>query len=627
MKRIFILTLSLIIIVISFCGCKNKSKSTSENEKAKTDISTENMDFSFSDRDLTYTYNEAETKTVSENEETVKITSAGTYKISGKHKQISIEANDTDKIQLVLNNTEISNSEGPAIYIKSADKVFITVPADTESTVTDGSEYSADYSNTNADGCIFSKSDLTLNGLGRLNINGNYKCGVVSKDDLILCGITLKIKSSGAGIEGKDCVKIKDADITADTGGDGIKSTNTEKSDRGFVYIESVKLNLLAANDGIDAVSTVKISDGKLNITTNGGADNSETKNNNIFGNGKKGFNNTETANTESRKGIKCDSLIIIDSGEFELNTSDDAIHSNTDVQISCGDFKLSSGDDGIHADDALIINGGKIEISRSYEGLEGTSVNITGGEISIASDDDGINAAGGNDSSALGRPGANSFNSNSDAVISISGGYITVNSTGDGVDSNGSIKISGGVLLVSGPSDNGNGALDYESEALITGGAAILCGSSGMAQSFSASLEQCSFMYTLNSTVSGGKTVSVTDNGGNVIASFLSSKNFSNIVVSTPKLKQGAAYKLNIGGTVKECDANGFTENSTLQNADESYDIELTSVSTVIGSGGRMGGMRGNRPEQNGNPNEKIPDDIPPDMGSRQPKNKDFVN
>lgn len=298
------------------------------------------------------------------------------------------------------------------------------------------------------------------------------------------------------------------------------------------------------------------------------------------------------TEDTESAKAIKCSSLITIDGGNFNIDLADDAIHSNSDAEINGGSIIISSGDDGIHADDALIIGGGDIKISKSYEGLEGTAVTVTGGKIDITASDDGINAAGGNDSSSMGgRPGENTFNSSSAAQINITGGYILVNAAGDGVDSNGSVTMSGGVLLVSGPTDSGNGAFDYNSSAVITGGTAVLCGSSGMAQGFSGDSSQASFMYTLDSAANAGDSLAVTDSSGNVIVSFMPSKQYNNIVVSSPELTVGSSYTVTIGGTVTGCDENGYAASGKVTGGEKSFSVEISSVSTSYGSAWGMGG------------------------------------
>lgn len=595
MKKINVFIVFLISLCL-LCACTGRQGGTESaagttNQPVKTDISTDTMDFEFTDSDTDYGYDEASAITVGENQQEVNITAAGTYVIVGSHTSVTVDAPDTAKIRIVLNDAVISNPEGPAINITEADKVFITAYKDTENTVSDSAEYSSDYDGTNIDGAIFSKADLTVNGEGVLNVNGEYKSGIVSKDDLVICGLTLNITSAGRAVEGKDCVKCLDASLNITAGGDGIKSTNTEDSARGYVYIASGSYSITAQNDGIQAETALRIDGGDFNVKTGGGSQNASTAS---YGWGMWGGGQSDESE-ESAKALKASSLVLINGGTFKIDSSDDAVHSNSDAEINGGSLEIASGDDGIHADDALMINGGNIVISKSYEGLEATAITISGGTADVTASDDGINAAGGNDSSALGgRPGENTFNSDSDAEINISGGYILINASGDGIDSNGSISISGGTLLVSGPESSGNGALDYQTQAVISGGTAILCGSAGMAQGFSSSSAQASFMYALDSTANAGSSVAVTDSSGTVIASFMPSKKYDSIVVSSPSLTVGASYTVTIDGTVSDCDANGFASSGAVTGGEESFSVELTSVSTSYGSYGGMGGAGG---------------------------------
>ena len=579
-------------LLLSSCGKKNTASGTNNisNMSALTEISTDDMDFEFSNNDTTYDYDESEAKTVADSEKTVKITAEGTYVVSGEHESITVSAPDTAKVRIILKNATVSNTSGPAIYIEKADKVFITAYKGTTNTLSDGTSYTGDFKDTNIDGAIFSKTDLTLNGEGTLNITGNCKCGVVSKDDLIICGLNLTVKSTGCTLEGKDCVKIKDAAITVSAGGDGIRSTNTEKSNKGFVYIETGNIDITSGNDGIQAATVLKAANGSIKITAGGGA--ADTKQN-FGGRNMPGFGGSTqtTDDEESTKGLKAGSLILIDEGGFEVSSKEDSFHSNGDIEINCGSFTAAAGEDGFHADNNLIINGGSITVSQSYEGLEGQKVTVTGGNIDITASDDGINAAGSSSSSST---GGRTGNSDSNSLITISGGYIVVNASGDGIDSNGNIVISGGTVLVSGPTDNGNGAFDYGGEATVSGGTVILCGSSGMAQGFSDKSEQASFMYTLNSSASAGSSVAVTDENGNVLASFIPAKQYNNVVISTPSLKNGSSYKLVIGGTVSGADKNGFASSDSVSSAAQTLDIKLTGITTTFGSGGMSGGNMG---------------------------------
>ena len=579
-------------LLLSSCGKKNTASGTNNinNMSAVTEISTDDMDFEFSNNDTTYDYDESEAKTVADSEKTVKITAEGTYVVSGEHESITVSAPDTAKVRIILKNATVSNTSGPAIYIEKADKVFITAYKDTTNTLSDGTSYTGDFKDTNIDGTIFSKTDLTLNGEGTLNITGNCKCGVVSKDDLIICGLNLTVKSTGCALEGKDCVKIKDAAITVSAGGDGIRSTNTEKSNKGFVYIETGNIDITSGNDGIQAATVLKAANGSIKITAGGGA--ADTKQN-FGGRNMPGFGGkTQTTDDEeSTNGLKAGSLILIDEGGFEVSSKEDSFHSNGDIEINGGSFTAAAGEDGFHADNNLIINGGSITVSQSYEGLEGQKVTVTGGNIDITASDDGINAAGSSPSSSTGgRPGS----SDSNALITIGGGYIVVNASGDGIDSNGNVAITGGTLLVSGPADNGNGAFDYGGEATVSGGTVIFCGSSGMAQGFSDKSEQASFMYTLDSSASAGSSVALTDENGNVLASFIPAKQYNNVVISTPSLKNGSSYKLVIGGTVSGADRNGFASSGSVSSAAQTLDIELTGITTTFGSGGMSGGNMG---------------------------------
>lgn len=594
-------------LLLSSCGKKNMASGMNNinNMSAVTEISTDDMDFEFSNKDTTYDYDESDATTIKDSEKIVKITVEGTYVVSGEHESITVSAPDTAKVRIILKNATVSNTSGPAIYIEKADKVFITACEGTVNTLSDGTSYTGDFKDTNVDGAIFSKTDLTLNGEGTLNITGNCKCGAVSKDDLIICGLNLTVKSTGCALEGKDCVKIKDAAITVSAGGDGIRSTNTEKSNKGFVYIETGNIDITSGNDGIQAATVLKAANGSIKITAGGGV--TDTKQN-FGGRNMPGFGGkTQTTDDEeSTKGLKAGSLILIDEGSFEVSSKDDAFHSNGDIEINGGSFTAAAGDDGFHADNNLIINGGSITVSQSYEGLEGQKVTVTGGNIDITASDDGINAAGSSSSSSTGgRPDS----SDSNALITIGGGYIVVNASGDGIDSNGNIVISDGTLLVSGPADNGNGAFDYGGEATVSGGTVILCGSSGMAQGFSDKSDQASFMYTLNSSASAGSSVALTDENGNVLASFIPAKQYNNVVISTPSLKNGSSYKLVIGGTVSGADKNGYASSGSVSSAAQTLDIKLAGITTTFGSGGMSGGMGGGNKGRGGFGGGQAPD------------------
>lgn len=503
----------LLVFVLILSGCKSNETTQNENNSDNSAELTE-FDFSFTERDISASYDENNVTniTLKDNETAIScsgitvdenrltISAGGTYIFTGTltNGGITVDAGDDDKVQVVLSGVSITNNDGPAIYIKNCKKAFITANTDTENVLNDGEAYSVTDDDSTLDGAVFSKADLTVNGKGTLTVNGNSKHGIVSKDDLVLTIADLTINSKNVALNGKDCVKIESGNYKLTAGSDAIRSENTEDTNRGFVYINNGNLTLNTENDGIQAETLVKIDNCNATITTGGGSQNASYNSNGEFNSGW-GFgggytdNSTTTTETseESAKGIKCTKDIIINNGNITVDSADDSVHSNSSISIENGVLALSSGDDGIHADSTLTINNGSIEVLKSYEGIEATDIAVNGGNLNITASDDGFNAAGGNDGSSMNdRPGQNMF-SGTTGSLTFNGGYIVVDSSGDGLDSNGELTVNDGVILVSGPTNGGNGALDYGSTATIVGGTVIALGSVGMAENFTFSENQ----------------------------------------------------------------------------------------------------------------------------------------
>ena len=255
------------------------------------------------------------------------------------------------------------------------------------------------------------------------------------------------------------------------------------------------------------------------------------------------------------------DSVRIAD-GTFNLSCDEDGIHAGNDdqqdgyVYIEGGDINISVGDDALHAEGLLIITGGDIDVSKSCEGGEGYKILVTGGDIDVISSDDGFNAAGGSSGSGDnhdgfgGGPGMGGvdMDADNDAYILITGGTININANGDGIDSNGCIGITGGSVYVLGPSDNGNGAMDYGICAAITGGEIVAVGGSGMAQGFGDESTQCSALVNFDEWIDAGETITLTDSDGKEVLSYKADKKFNSVVISTSDMKQGDNYTLTVG-------------------------------------------------------------------------------
>ena len=478
----------------------------------------------------------------------------------------------------------INSNTGAPIYVKQTDKLFITLAESSKNVLTNNKKFTADGDN-NVDAVIFSKDDITLNGNGSLEITTNCGHGIVSKDDLKITSGTYSITSSSHALDGKDSVRIASGTFTLNSDKDGIHSENADDTSLGFIYIAGGTFRITSDGDGMDASAHLTILDCNATIKSGGGASNAEKKQEE-FGRMEDASSSTDS-DTASAKGIKAGGNLTISGGTFSLDCADDAVHSNADISISNGNLTIATGDDGIHANSSLKISGGIINVTESYEGIEGLEITVSGGTISVVSSDDGFNAAGGNDSSGYGggMPQDN-FSADSDAKITILGGKITVDAKGDGLDSNGSLCVSGGETFVTGPSDNGNGALDYNGDAQITGGTIVAVGMSGMAQNFGSSSTQGSILSNTATNTSG--EVVLKDSNGNVLVSFTPTREYNSVVVSTPDVKKGSTYTLTTGDS-----------STTIEMSDIIYG---ESTQGRAPNGGGQGGPNGRGQAPNGN-------------------------
>ena len=437
------------------------------------------------------------------------ITEGGTYVLSGTldgQILVDVSKDSNEKVQLVLDDVTITCDNSAAIYIREADKVFITLAKGSENTLTSSGTFEAD-GDINVDGAIFSRDDLTINGTGAVSITSSDN-GIVAKDELKLVSGTANISADGHGIQANDAVIVHDGNWTVAAGADGIHCSNSEDLSWGYIYVEGGSVGIACESDGLDASSA---------------------------------------------------------------------------IQIDGGALAISAGDDGIHADHDTVINGGTVDITKSYEGIEGGTITIAGGNVHVVSSDDGFNASGVATSSSNG--GFDPFGGfggtqKSGADLLISGGYIEVEAEGDGIDSNGNCTMTGGELYVSGPEASMNGSLDFGDgyEGTITGGICIAAGSTSMPENWGSNSTQGAALVSVSG--SAGDTITVTDDAGNVLASYTPTKRYGCAVVSTPEMV--------VGGTYTVSSASGSTQTFTLSS--------ITYSNTGFGGfgGGGFGGGPG---------------------------------
>ena len=564
-------------------------KSTEENTEVLQDGQI-NYDFQtqYSEKDLESNWSESDCTLISASDSgfeisgtgakaentTLEITEAGTYLLRGSIKDgnILINSNDTKAVRLVFDNFSISCSYDSPLKVPVADKVIITLADGTKNYISDTLRTSTGAEDE-ATGAVYCQSNLTFNGNGTLDVDAKFADGIVSKDKLRIVSGNINVTSADDGLVGRDLFALKDGSIKVTSLGDGVKSTYDKDTEKGQIIIEGGFLDITSEKDGIQSENILLINGGNIKIMSGGGSENGEVHRDDMmgggFGRGQNAAQATQTE-TESRKGMKSPYFVGINGGTTEINSADDAVHSDKDIIVNDGTIKLESGDDGLHAEILIEINGGVLDVSKSYEGVEAQYIEVNGGENNISSDDDGFNAS--------------SSDYSAEMTLTFNGGNTYVDAYGDGLDSNGNVYINEGVVLVSGPVNNGNGALDCgdrNNEIIINGGTLVAAGSSGMFELPSETSTQ-NIVAISSLSMTPGMACTLVDKNQKELISFDIKKDSQAIAISTPDIKTGESYTLCLK------DGSSVSEAATFEIAST-----LTVSGTFMGMGGGFGGGR----------------------------------
>jgi hypothetical protein len=497
---------------------------------------------------------------------TVTVTAPGTYRLSGTltDGQLIVDTADSGIVRLVLDGVAVTSSVSSAVVVDNAEEVMIVLADGSTNTLTDGASYSLAGADTDGpSAAVFSAADLTIAGDGALTVVGNSNDGIASKDGLVVTGGAITVDAVDDGIRGKDYVVVEGGTLDVTAGGDGVKSDNDADATLGYVSVAAGTFTVVAGGDGIDAATDALVSGGELDVVAGGGS-------------------GAAIAEDVSAKGIKGTVSVVVSGGTLAVDAADDALHSNGSVDISDGTLTLASGDDGAHADATLVVSGGEVTVTDAYEGLESADITIAGGTISLTTSDDGINVAGGTDGSGemaagdrtaeaggpvAGGPGGGGGDEfvAGDYHLSITGGTLVIDADGDGLDSNGTVTMTGGTVVVSGPTEDMNGAIDVNGTFEISGGVLVAAGSSGMAETPDASSAQATLGFGLGGWQDAGSVLLVVGPDGTVVAGFEASKAYSSFVVSTPDVVAGESYEIYLGGSVTGDTLGGYsTEGDT---------------------------------------------------------------
>jgi len=319
-------------------------------------LSAAEIEISVSKRDASGEYDASEATALSPNDD-LTITEAGVYILSGSYENVMIviDAGEEDKVQLVLENAAISNESGPAIYVRSADKVFLTAAEGTVNSISDGADYTLTDEDTTLDAAVFSRADLTINGAGTLTIAGNCKHAVVSKDDLVVTAKDLTVIAANVGLNGKDSVTLSEAALVVTAGSDGVRAEN------GSILVDSGAYTIKASSDGVAAAEMVGISGGSFDIT--------------------------------AAEGVEA-TYVLISGGEIAITASDDGINAarksdsyTPTVEITGGTITITMGagdTDGVDSNGNIIISGGTVSVNGSSSFDYDGTASFTGGTVYV---------------------------------------------------------------------------------------------------------------------------------------------------------------------------------------------------------------------------------------------------
>ncbi len=553
-----------------------------------------NPDDYFSDRDYNSSYDsstaatiylkggtaECTSNAVQINGNTITITDEGTYILNGilDNGMIIVNADKADKTQLVLENVTISCENNAPIYIKQADKVFVTLAAGSENALSNGGSFTA-IDDNNIDAVIFSKEDLTLNGSGFLSITSPAGHGIVSKDELTITEGAYTLNTASHGLSGKDNICIANASFSITSGIDGLHAENSEDTSLGFIYIDSGNFQIASEGDGISSSGEMLIQDGTFDIISGGGSKNASQQTSDFggvmpgrdfgtmpgggFGGGPQGekFSDNPPAEgfvgtpedgfskgpSEGRGGThdfkddfagmdKPDHMPIPDNENDASSTTDSAsikgIKASGNLQINNGTFTIDAADDSIHSNANLLVKGGTYSLKTGDDGFHAdAALTIYDGNISISESYEGLEGLcldiqGGDISIIAGDDGLNAAGGTDQSGMGGPRG-------GDmfATDENSYINIAGGTLYINASGDG----MDSNGYLTISDGSVII---SGPNYGDTAILD-----YGIEATISGGTFIGI--GASQMSANFSNSSTQAALLVNTGNQRSGTLVEL----------------------------------------------------------------------------------
>jgi hypothetical protein len=611
---------SMLVAAIAFTaitGCNTKSINAEITQEAQSDsesitLTSGPLTAEYKKKDLDTDYSDVTgsavcgTKTavsgkgISEENGVITISKEGTYVLSGDYSgQVLVDADKDAYVHIVLDGFNIVNESGPAIYSQQCDKLTITLADGSENSVADGAEYTSVDEDGEPDGAIYSKTDLSINGNGSIEVTGNYADAIKCKKDLKLISGSYKIKAASEGIKGRNSVVIKDGTYDITSTDTAIKATRDDDADKGYIIIDGGDITINAGNDGIHSETHTTINGGNINIETSyegiegqmiditGGEVNVYASDDGI---------NASRIGSSSNKGGKGGmggGAPGMPNGNGDQGNAPQMPNDNGD-QGNAPQMPNGNGDqgdmpqmpqgDGEQGDKPQMPQGDGEQGDRPQmpqgDGDQGDKPQMPQGNGNQGDKPDmsqDNNADGKGDKGMRGFGGGMEQESSDGQVyINISGGKVTVTAAnGDCIDANGDLYISGGEVYASseryGITDP-DAVLDADASIVLKEGATFI-GTGTSSQISSIENEQNAIYMYLDEKQQGTITVY---NGSEKLAEYTPKYTYSGLVITSPKFEIGKTYTVEING--------------------EKTDVTLTEQVTTVGtaSAGGMGGGKG---------------------------------
>lgn len=472
-------------------------------------------------------------------DQTVTITQAGTYVLTGSGKNIKlvVEAADTDQVHLVFQSLTLEG-EGTLLQVNKAQEVVISLVegsqnALTESQASDDEEVKA---------TIHSQVPLTLNGTGNLTLTALTKNALEVEDDLKVLGGTYTVKAANHGFKAEGALDIEAATLTIEAGKDGLHAEHDETTERANISLNPTQLSIAATEDGVDAGNELTIKGGTITVSQS--EEGLEARVIRQLGGDVTIKSSDDGVNASAGSSSKT-----TDTSATSKTTDASATSNTADTSSSAGQATTDSGTTSSSASQATADPAATSQADQANKDKNATPPSPPAGQAPPQGGQPPQNGQG-----PGGMPPGGQEESDPSLQIILEGGTLTIDAEGDGIDSNGTVSISGGSLVVNGSVQGGNGPLDAAGDITITGGTVWALGTSDMLQGFAQGSTQASI--TANIAGTAGQTLIILDANGKEVTRQTASKDFQAVIMSSADLVDGQTYTIQVEGTIQTATA-----------------------------------------------------------------------